>query len=324
MNQGKGIEIFSTSSGIIKFIGMQPPHTFWVVQKYLEKPLLYKKRKFDIRIWALFTAKNEVWFYDKGYLRTSSADFSLSDANNYTHLTNNCLQQHGDDYGKHEDGNTIGFEDFQVYLGMLYIDKSRIFLTFCPPIDETFPDLGIKIEEHFLPRMKDIVIDTFMCIRKQINNDKRENSFEFLGYDFMIDEDFRIWLIEVNSNPYIGIPNDYIRNMLPWMIDDMLKITLDPVFPGIRELDDSKNYFDLIFSPGGTENSETPLNKRRSFDLSNIYPIPEFQDDILTKRIQFVKDYQQKRIDRITTMQKLSTSIDQDNIEETRTRDMLK
>ena len=28
----------------------------------------------------------------------------------------------------------------------------------------------------------------------------------------MIDEDFRVWLIEVNDNPYLGIPNDFIKN----------------------------------------------------------------------------------------------------------------
>ncbi len=28
----------------------------------------------------------------------------------------------------------------------------------------------------------------------------------------MIDEDFRVWLIEVNDNPYLGISNDFIKN----------------------------------------------------------------------------------------------------------------
>ena len=36
-------------------------------------------------------------------------------------------------------------------------------------------------------------------------------AFELLGYDFMIDEDFRVWLIEVNENPYLGTPNDFVK-----------------------------------------------------------------------------------------------------------------
>lgn len=30
---------------------------------------------------------------------------------------------------------------------------------------------------------------------------RRRNNFELLGLDFMIDEDFQPWLIEVNTNP---------------------------------------------------------------------------------------------------------------------------
>ena len=39
------------------------------------------------------------------------------------------------------------------------------------------------------------------------NFKKSGGSFELFGYDFMIDEDFRVWLIEVNENPYLGVPN---------------------------------------------------------------------------------------------------------------------
>ena len=35
--------------------------------------------------------------------------------------------------------------------------------------------------------------------------ENRKNSFEFLGYDFMIDEDLKVWLIEVNSSPSMDL-----------------------------------------------------------------------------------------------------------------------
>jgi len=50
--------------------------------------------------------------YRHGYLRTSSDDYNLSNGNNYVHLTNNCLQKYGSNYGVHEDGNTVGFHVF--------------------------------------------------------------------------------------------------------------------------------------------------------------------------------------------------------------------
>jgi hypothetical protein len=53
--------------------------------------------------------------------------------------------------------------------------------------------------------MKDVMID---CHQASINNlDPKKrigNKFELIGFDFIIDEDFRVWLIEVNTCPYQG------------------------------------------------------------------------------------------------------------------------
>ena len=179
LNQGRGIEIFKSLDKINSFLNAQPLNTYWVVQKYIEKPLLYRGRKFDIRIWALVTCKNEVFIYKHGYMRTSSDEYSLNNPNNYVHLTNNCLQKHGDNYGKHEEGNTLSLDALQKYL------------------DETFPSLGVSVEKHLMPRMKDFIIDTFLSVKKSLNSKKRKNCFELFGYDFLIDEDFRTWLLEV-------------------------------------------------------------------------------------------------------------------------------
>lgn len=66
------------------------------------------------------------------------------------------------------------------------------------------------MRDYLVPRIKDLIIDTLLSVKTQLNPNRRKNIFEFLGYDFMIDEDFRVWLIEVNTNPYIGIPNTFI------------------------------------------------------------------------------------------------------------------
>ena len=84
----------------------------WVVQKYIEKPLLYQQRKFDVRQWALLTNNFEIYIYKHGYLRTSSNDYNLKSKDNYVHLTNQCLQNKSDQYQLFEEGNTLSYDEF--------------------------------------------------------------------------------------------------------------------------------------------------------------------------------------------------------------------
>ena len=182
MNQGRGIEIFNNLKDIQSFFSTQQVNSYWVAQKYIEKPLLYYGRKFDIRVWVLVTAKMEVFFYKTPYMRTSSDNYVTNAFDNYIHLTNNCLQKNGDNFGKFEAGNTLPLSSLQAYF------------------DDRFSDIGINVEKHLIPRMKDLIIDTLLSVKKNLNPRRRKNVFELFGYDFLIDEDFRTWLLEVQNS----------------------------------------------------------------------------------------------------------------------------
>ena len=86
------------------------------MQKYIERPLLYKGRKFDIRILALIDDKKDLYVYKPCYLRTTSTKYSLKNQSKFIHLTNNCFQMKSDNYEQFEEGNQIPYANFMEYL----------------------------------------------------------------------------------------------------------------------------------------------------------------------------------------------------------------
>ena len=116
-NRGNGIFIAESISEIDKAIS-NVNHTY-IIQKYIERPLLFQKRKFDIRCFALVTSVNgfiKGYYYQEGYLRTSSQDYSVNVLSKSVHLTNEAVQIMYDNFGKHEAGNKISYNEFQKYL----------------------------------------------------------------------------------------------------------------------------------------------------------------------------------------------------------------
>lgn len=76
--------------------------------------------------------------------------------------------------------------------------------------------------------MRDIVIDSVCSAKGNINTKNRKFCFELLGYDFLIDEDFRTWLLEVNNNPYLGYQNLHQYEILQKMILNIFNLTVHP------------------------------------------------------------------------------------------------
>ena len=92
-------------------------------------------------------------------------------------------------------------------------------------------NISCEFVKTVVPQMKTIACDTIKAVSRKMDINRRHCSFEIFGYDFMIDEDLKPWLIEVNTNPYLGTPNEAMQLLMPQMVNDMLKIVLDPVMP---------------------------------------------------------------------------------------------
>lgn len=59
----------------------------------------------------------KVFWYDEGYIRTSSEPYDLTNLfDSYIHLTNDAIQKTGENYGKYEEGNKLSYSEFERYL----------------------------------------------------------------------------------------------------------------------------------------------------------------------------------------------------------------
>ena len=82
-----------------------------------------------------------------------------------------------------------------------------------------------------LPVIKDICIDHFEAYSKWENPDIRKNHFDFFGFDFMCDEDFRVYLLECNINPGMDLVSKHALRLIPLISDEIIQITVDPYYP---------------------------------------------------------------------------------------------
>ncbi len=71
--------------------------------------------------------------------------------------------------------------------------------------------------------MKAIAKNTFRAAYGKIDPHHRENTFEIFGLDFMVDEFYRVWLIEVNTNPCLELSSPLLARLITGMVENALR-----------------------------------------------------------------------------------------------------
>ena len=52
-----------------------------------------------------------------------------------------------------------------------------------------------------------------------------------MGFDFMLDIDLQLHLIEVNTNPCLDTPCLLLQRLIPQVLDQTFKLAVDPLLP---------------------------------------------------------------------------------------------
>lgn len=206
LSRGRGICCVNSLIPVLKAIKNQSQ---FIIQKYIENPLLIKNRKFDIRQWVIVTSITPlvIWRLNEAYLRFSALDYSTDDiSNQYTHLTNNSITKYyeGGEEEKFK-GNMWSREDFEEHLKKEY---------------------GRDIWNEDLRQKIDKILILALDSAKEII-EHRDNSYEIFGFDLMVDDDFNPWLIEINSSPAMDYSTEVTEKVVKEGLNDLIKVVVD-------------------------------------------------------------------------------------------------
>jgi hypothetical protein len=218
-HQGKGIEVFDSYKDIETFLtdkrDEEGNELLYLVQKYIEKPLLYKGRKFDFRTHVLVTSDPKFYVYPYGYVRVSSTDYNVSNTDRNTHLTNVHIQMES---GASEVKSMMTFEELEDYFeGRLVFSRDVI------------------------PQMKSCLEELFSATLDTLKPQSIKGRFFLYIADFMMDEDLNLHFIEMNAGAGtnngivkafdngFGVP--YIQWYTRNMVEELFQKVLDPFFP---------------------------------------------------------------------------------------------
>ena len=244
--QGRGIFLFSRLSEISEW-RTDPRHLqrdgkdresqraepeAYIVQQYIENPYLIGGKKFDIRLYVLVTSFSPLvaWLYRGGFARFSHTRYSSDPAdiaNNFVHLTNVAIQKTAENY----DARSGGKKDLRS-LKLLLASRH-----------------GMAAVDRLFLAIERVIVRSLIAVQHVMIADK--HCFELYGYDVLIDDELKPWLIEVNASPSLtaNTRDDYVLKC------EMLNDTLDIVDVEAKMSGDERSMggFDLVYDGGVVE-----------------------------------------------------------------------
>ena len=216
--QGKGIFLINRLAQVKKWAtGLMgaggrtapPQQENYIVSRYINNPLLVGGKKFDLRIYVVVTSYRPLKAYISrlGFARFCNVKYSaeVGDIDNmYVHLTNVAIQKHGEDYNESH-GNKWSIANLRLYLEGTH---------------------GRAATEDLFSGINDCIVHSLRSVQNVIINDR--HCFELYGYDLLIDENLKPWLIEVNASPSLSATTEDDRTLKNRVIHDTLAVAVPP------------------------------------------------------------------------------------------------
>ena len=184
--------------------------------------MLIRGIKWDMRIYALITQVRplKLFLYREGLVRLSTERYDKSKLNNmYSHLTNSSINKYA--HGGGQDGNQV------------YDNKWTIY-----QLKSNFRGCGFDFDAIWT-KIEKIIILT--CINLCSMCPNYENCFEIMGFDIMMDNQQKPWLLEVNSSPAMAMDGVADERVKPDLLRDTFRLIDFEPYDVYREKQKKKN-----------------------------------------------------------------------------------
>ncbi|XP_070578676.1 tubulin polyglutamylase TTLL5-like isoform X33 [Ptychodera flava] len=224
-----------------------------LVARYIHNPLCIDGFKFDLRLYVAVTSYDPVriYIYEEGLTRFATVQYEKSAKsirNTCMHLTNYSLNKKSSDYVRCDDPNIEDYGNKWSLGAMLrYIKKQGRDVT------------------ALMSRIQDVVIKTILAGELPIATackmfmPNRGNCFELYGFDILVDDNLKAWLLEVNLSPSLACDAPLDMKIKANMIADLFTLTgfvaHDPM---MRKTQQSKRNQELAASSALRQQRQRP------------------------------------------------------------------
>lgn len=97
-------------------------------------------------------------------------------------------------------------------------------------MDTNLPKEKYQVSD-LVATMKQIASQCIRATYFKVDPHCRHHNLEIFGLDFIVDRSFKPWLLEINTNPCLELSSQLLGRLIPSMVENALRISLDPVFP---------------------------------------------------------------------------------------------
>ncbi|XP_077406836.1 tubulin polyglutamylase ttll6 isoform X2 [Vanacampus margaritifer] len=212
--QGRGIFITRSSRDV-------QPGEHMICQLYITRPLIMDGYKFDLRIYVLVTSCDplRIFLFKEGLARFCTTKYMEPALGNMgevcMHLTNYSINKHKDNFIRDD-----------------YIGSKRKLTTLIRQLEAARADAA-----KLWGDIEDMIIKTLIAVQPVLRHNYRtcfphhaatSSCFEILGFDVLLDQAMRPWLLEVNHSPSFTTDSPLDREVKDaLLLDTLLLINLN-------------------------------------------------------------------------------------------------